>query len=619
MSAPSRRGAWVPGRAGRSAPVGNGWRGMATVLRAYPGTYLASVVMEYFSQAMTIALGMSAGWVVGVAATGGTAADLRGPAVVVVLVVVAKALTGWCSTLVSHRLAFRVLAEIRTWIYWALERSAPADLLRRRSGDLMSRVMADAEGLEVFYAHASINAAVAATLPATIVIWLGLMFSWPVALALLAWLLLAASVPLWTLRSNLAHGDEVRLRTADVNVAVIDTVAGLRELLSFSAMPAQRARIAAASEALIAAQYRQARRSGLEVALSTSCVGLGVVTVLLVLAEEVRDGAVAGTSAPLIVFAALGAFVPVLAMINGARIAGLLSASARRVFDMLNAPAAIEDTGTGVLARSGPADVALEQVYFRYPGSARPALDGVSLKVRPGETLALVGPNGAGKSTLAQLVLRFYDPQAGAVFLDGVDVREISYAELTRHVAYVPQDVFLFHDTIAANLRVGAPEATDADLAAACDAARLTSLLDDLPDGLQTLVGERGGRLSGGERQRLAIARALLRGARLLVLDESSSQLDSLSEVEIQRALEQTRTGRTTLVIAHRLSTILRADRIAVLDRGRVIATGTHEHLLQECPPYADMVRLDRAANTSLAGAGAGEGRTPTRRGGDQR
>ncbi|HEX5304977.1 MAG TPA: ATP-binding cassette domain-containing protein, partial [Dyella sp.] len=236
-------------------------------------------------------------------------------------------------------------------------------------------------------------------------------------------------------------------------------------------------------------------------------------------------------------------------------------------------------------------------VTFHYPTRANTAaLEGFTLTVNPGETVALVGPSGAGKSTVFSLLLRFYDPQSGTITLDGVDLRALTLPDLRGAIALVPQETIIFSGTAADNIRFGRQDASDAEVIEAATAAEAHEFISALDDGYQAEMGERGVRLSGGQRQRVAIARAILRDAPLLLLDEATSALDAQSEAAIQQALERLEKGRTTLVIAHRLATVQRADRIVVMDGGRIVAQGTHESLLAEGGLYAELARLQFVA-----------------------
>ncbi|WP_324779522.1 lipid A export permease/ATP-binding protein MsbA [Thiobacillus sedimenti] len=270
-------------------------------------------------------------------------------------------------------------------------------------------------------------------------------------------------------------------------------------------------------------------------------------------------------------------------------------AAAETIFTMLDEEAE-RDNGSRTLERI-EGRLALRDVALTYPGKTAPALAGVSLDIAPGETVALVGTSGSGKTTLANLVPRFYDPDRGTIELDGIDIRDIRLQSLRSHIALVSQDVVLFNDTLAHNIAYGSKrDATPDAIRAACVAAHAWEFIEALPEGLDTLIGENGMRLSGGQRQRIAIARAILKNAPILILDEATSALDNVSERHVQAALETLMQNRTTLVIAHRLSTIERADRIVVMESGRIVEIGTHADLLARQGRYAQLHAMQFSA-----------------------
>lgn len=292
----------------------------------------------------------------------------------------------------------------------------------------------------------------------------------------------------------------------------------------------------------------------------------------------------------------------VFATMLGQRLTGSLSSLAtmhvnvvgslalfRRLFEYIDLPPGVSNAPAAYELGDTRGAIRFENVTFSYPNTTRPALAEVTIDIAAGQLAALVGPSGAGKSTLTSLVPRFADPQMGRVLLDGHDLRDITLESLGRQIGVVFQDTFLFHASLADNLRYARPEASDADLAAAAKAAYLHDFITSLPDGYDTVVGERGHRLSGGEKQRVAIARVILKDPRILILDEATSHLDTVSEQLIQAALEPLLRARTSLVIAHRLSTVLSADTILVLDRGRIVEHGTHARLVDGGGLYAKL------------------------------
>ena len=282
--------------------------------------------------------------------------------------------------------------------------------------------------------------------------------------------------------------------------------------------------------------------------------------------------------------------------------------SARRIHSVMRRAPAIAEPAAVVPLPSGPGELTFTAVSFRYRGAAGPAFSELDLTLRGGEVVALVGPTGSGKSTLLALISRMYDPEGGSVRLDGVDVRDLSLKELRAAIAVVFEENFLFEDSVRANLSLGRPDVSDAELRGALRLARAEEFVDALPEGLDTLVGERGLSLSGGQRQRLALARALLGEPRVLMLDDATSAIDAANERAIVDGLARQRRGRTTILVSHRPATIASADRVVLVDEGAVIATGTHAELLASCPRYGEVLGADRARGDGDGGRDGGAG-----------
>jgi len=377
-------------------------------------------------------------------------------------------------------------------------------------------------------------------------------------------------------------------------------VQGLGELLAFQATAARGAAFTA-----LARQYAEARLPLLrdlarQASWQEMATGAGGLAVIWTGAALVTSGRLDAGLLPLLTLLAMSAFVPIWEIAQvGRQLADSLGA-ARRLHAIHAEPVPVRDgegvsptaTGDGTRALG----IELLDVSFTYPGRVEPALRDVSLSVPAGTTAAIVGPSGAGKSTLAALLLRFWDPDRGAVRLAGADARRYRLDDLRGRVALVAQDTYLFHLTLRDNILLARPGATEAEIAAAVERASLGEFVAALPEGLDTVVGERGTRLSGGQRQRVAIARAFLKDAPILILDEATSHLDVVNEQAVHEALERLARHRTTVIIAHRLSTVRRADEIIVLDAGRLVEAGPHAALLARGGLYARLVSRQLAA-----------------------
>jgi ATP-binding cassette subfamily C protein CydCD len=524
------------------------------------------------------------------------------------IVAVAAAVLHWLESWLAHDMAFRLLSEMRIALFRKLDSLAPAFMLRRRSGDLINLATHDIEMVEYFFAHTITPVFVAALVP-TLVLVLLAGFDFRLALGLLPFLILVVCMPV-VLRGRIDQlAGRARQVLGALSAHTVESLQGLGELLAYQATTKRREQFVELIEQHHRERipfFREMTRHIVITDLLTMMAGL---VVILISVSLVAVGKLDAVYLPLLALASMAAFLPVIEISDAGRQLAETFAATNRLIQVHDSEPAVSDDvlqsneNQEMLPVGKALDIEFSNLVFHYDEQDAAALNQINLHIPAGSTVAIVGASGAGKSTIAHLLLRFWDPQQGQIRISGQDIRGLTLEHLRLHVALVAQDTYLFNDSLRANLLMARPGADDAELMQAVQRAELHDFVSQLPRGLDTRVGERGYALSGGQRQRVSIARAFLRDAPILVLDEATSHLDAISEQAVHRALKELMQNRTTLVIAHRLATVRDADQIVVMSGGQQLEQGTHAELVENRSTYAQLLQYQMSNGQLQGGA----------------
>lgn len=559
-------------------------------IRPYRGEMAAAILSALFKQGTVIAAAGITSYIVGLALSG-TLGDRSGTLIAVLLVcVLLRALSYFGEMYFAHDVAFKVIRNFRLDLYEKICEVSPAYTLRKKTGQLGQAIVADVEVLELFLAHtfSTFFIALVVTLIIAVVLW---QISPVMVMLMLLAALLLVSVPYAVRKRSQKVGATVREDLAEGNSALVESVQGLREIITLRSEGRFRDKVRARMQKLYDSQYSYGTIKGTEMMMNHVISGLFTAAVMATAAVLVSRGNISMAMYPVTVMLSTVVLGPVNELTTIAQELGLVFAASNRIQHMLTLEPTVKDEGTET-APEGDFRVVFGHVSFSYGEgeSEEPVLDDVSFSIDPDETVVLVGHTGAGKSTCANLLLRYWDPDAGQITVGGRDLRDYRISAVRKMISAVQQETYLFHTSVRDNIRIGRLDATDEEIVSASVKANAEEFIDALPEGYDTVTGERGFRLSGGQRQRIAIARALLRDAPIVIFDEAVSSLDTENEKYLQETLRTQLEGKTVLMIAHRLSTIVAADKIVMLENGRVVATGSHEELLATSGPYRNLI-----------------------------
>lgn len=544
------------------------------------------ILLGFSTTGSGIGLLMTSAYLIARAALHPSIAELQVAIVGVRFFGIARGILRYLERLISHEATFRLLARVRVWFYEALEPLAPARLASFRSGDLLGRSVTDVEDLQNFYIrvlHPPVVAALVAGL-----MWV-LLSPFDVRLAVVLTLFLTAAgigAPLLTARWSRRLGQGLVNVRADLQALLVDQVQGMGDLLAMGQAEPYREKIFARNAELVDLQGRLSRISAFHESLTGLSMDMAVVTSLVLAVPQVSSGSMDGIYLPVVVMGIMAAFEAVRPLPEAFTHLEEQLTAARWLFEIVDAEPEVQDRNRLKIALKG-GELQLEGVHFAYePDSRQQVLRGVSLVVPEGGHVAVVGPSGAGKSTLVNLLLRFWDYQQGRILLGGRELRDYPQEQVRRSLAVVSQRTHLFAGTIRDNLLLARPGAGEEELIEACRCACLHEFIQELPAGYDTWIGEQGLQLSGGERQRLALARALLQKAPILLLDEATAHLDARTAAQLHQTLASFTASLTVLTITHQLTGLGNMDRIYVLYKGRIVEEGTHLDLWRKPDGY---------------------------------
>lgn len=553
---------------------------------------LLAILLGSLMIASSVTLLSMAAYLVAAAALGPLIIMLSLPTYVVRVAGVSRAVARYAERMVAHNTTFRLLARLRSWLYSRLEPLAPACLLDYRSGDILTRLIGDIEELQNIYLRV-ISPIVVASITCLLMFGLFAFFDIRLSWTILAFLLLVGlGCPLLYHRLTRGLGQQQIATRAMLNAQVVDGIRGVQDLLVYQGEAMHQQKIKDYGRTLAGLQRRMASVSGLQQALNDALANLALWVILLLAIPLVSLHHIDGVYLGFLSLATLASFEAMQPLTQAFQFLGHSLAAAQRVFAIADASPAVKDPTEPLPIQqlAGGCHLAFEHVSFAY--EQQEVVHDVTFDVSPGRRIAIVGASGAGKTTLFRLILRFWDTTHGVIRVNGQDIRSIALDDLYKLCSVVEQHTYLFHNSLRANLLLACPNASDTDLLRVLEQAQLGEFVRQLPKGLDTWIGEQGLRLSGGERQRLAIARALLKDAPLLLLDEITANVDPITERAIFETLSVLMQGRTTFLITHRLIGLESMDEIIVLEHGRVSERGTHAQLLLAHGGYQRMFEI---------------------------
>ncbi len=544
---------------------------MSKYISFYKKEFIISIIYGIFNSVFALLTVLTGAYIASAALFKMSTGKILYLFIPLIIFIIGKGLFAFLEMYECHLVSYGVIEKIRNLLYDSISKTAPQSTGKKRSGSITSVFVEDVEATEVFYAHTAGSYIIAFV--CTVLYLTALSFlSFKISAAVFAACILVAAVPYFFNPITKKIGEEIRDGLAEVNAEAVDTVQGLREILIFGKEKKYIEKVTADTLRLNKKEIRDGRFKGLHSLVINLITSAVLISTILLAHSEVIAGSLKPEMVSVVIIFSLFAFVPIMSVSVTAGAMNISNGAAKRILDILEEEPAVKDRVPYIPQNksSVKGNIEFKDVKFSYEKGTE-VLHGVNFTVKAGESIALTGESGAGKSTIANLLMRFYEPNSGAIYIDGKNIKDIHQNSLRDIIAYVPQDVYLFNKTIKENISLACPDASDEEIKQAAKVAMADGFIKRLEQGYDTNVGERGVQLSGGEKQRIAIARAVLKNSPILLMDEAVSNLDSESEALFRQALNNIRKNKTIITIAHRPSTIKEADRVIKIENGKIV------------------------------------------------
>jgi len=544
---------------------------MSKYISFYKKEFIISIIYGIFNSVFALLTVLTGAYIASAALFKMSTGKILYLFIPLIIFIIGKGLFAFLEMYECHLVSYGVIEKIRNLLYDSISKTAPQSTGKKRSGSITSVFVEDVEATEVFYAHTAGSYIIAFV--CTVLYLTALSFiSFKISAAVFAACILVAAVPYFFNPITKKIGEEIRDGLAEVNAEAVDTVQGLREILIFGKEKKYIEKVTADTLRLNKKEIRDGRFKGLHSLVINLITSAVLISTILLAHSEVIAGSLKPEMVSVVIIFSLFAFVPIMSVSVTAGAMNISNGAAKRILDILEEEPAVKDRVPYIPQNksSVKGNIEFKDVKFSYEKNTE-VLHGVNFTVKAGESIALTGESGAGKSTIANLLMRFYEPDSGAIYIDGKNIKDIHQNSLRDIIAYVPQDVYLFNKTIKENISLACPDASDEEIKQAAKVAMADGFIKRLEQGYDTNVGERGVQLSGGEKQRIAIARAVLKNSPILLMDEAVSNLDSESEALFRQALNNIRKNKTIITIAHRPSTIKEADRVIKIENGKIV------------------------------------------------